>query len=692
MSIEPGAREAARYVEVAVATGPALPRRAGSGLPGVFTYQVPDGLSVAVGSLVEVPFGARRLAGLVTGFVDDAPSFPTRPITRPLSDDPLVSGMGVALASFVARTYRAPLFECLCLVLPPGFAARLDRTIRAGSWNPPRGRLERAEPELARPSPAGAPAALTTEQRAARDAIVAAFRVGRHQPFLLYGVTGSGKTLVYLEAVGAVVAAGRQAIVLVSEIGLTPELLARFRERFPRQTAVLHSRLSAAEHRQNWQVIAEGRARVVIGSRSAIFAPAQRLGLVVLDEEHEWTYKQDSSPRYHAREVALELGRLAEIPVVLSSATPDVGTTWRALVGELSLLPLRGRYRPPGRADEARLPPVEVVDLRQELRAGNAGIFSRALRHELSLILARGEQAILYINRRGTATCVICRSCGHVACCRRCEIPFVYHRVGEQLICHRCNRRRPPLQRCPGCGGSSVRQLGVGTQRVEQELASLFPEARVVRWDRDAGRAGGELWREFHEHQADLLVGTQLVAKALDFPLVTLVGVVLADVGLFLPDFRAAERSFQLLTQVAGRAGRGERPGRVVVQTYAPGHYAVQLAAAHDYRGFYRREVAFRQAQGYPPFGRLARFVYSGSDEQRCWREAGRLRRVLQDRIDALGDPELRLIGPAPCYAQRVRGRYRWQLIARGETFDGLLDGLVLAPGWIIDVDPVSLL
>jgi primosomal protein N' (replication factor Y) (superfamily II helicase) len=751
------------YVDVAVAAGPALPRRAGSGLPGVYSYHLADGQPVNVGSLVEVPFGSRLLPGLVVAIDRPDPGLSTKPIERALGSQPLASPVGIKLAVFVATTYRAPLFECLCLVLPPGFARRLKQAQRDGAWSPPRFQAE--EPlEKQQVVPKVAPN-LNHDQREALQEILAASRAGSYQPFLLDGVTGSGKTLVYLEAVAELVSAGKQVIVLASEIGLTPEVVARFHRRFPGRTALLHSRLSAAEHYRNWVAVAEGRAQVVIGSRSALFAPAKKLSLIVLDEEHEWTYKQDASPRYHARDVALELGRLAGAPVVLSSATPDVATTWRARTGELKLLRLHGRYAvskatpgtesslaEPGRGkvvsldpssrrlaarpagvvpgpsrlgvtspshtdlskdmDETRvcprrngdargpsglasLPPVEVVDLRAELAAGNTGIFSRSLSGQLGAALERGEQAILFINRRGAATCVTCRHCGHVVSCRRCEVPLVYHRVGEALICHRCNRRRPMVERCPACGGRAVRHFGVGTQRVEHELEASFPGVVAIRWDRDAGRAKGadaDILERFRRHEAQVLIGTQMVAKALDFPTVTLVGVVLADVGLYLPDFRAAERSFQLLTQVAGRSGRGQRPGRVIVQTYSPTHYAVRFAAAHDYDGFYEAEIGFRAAHGYPPFGRLVRFVYSHNNEQRCWRESGRLRHALQKQLEKLGDPELRLIGPAPCYVERLRGRYRWQLIARGERFDDLLEGLVLPPGWIIDVDPVNLL
>lgn len=691
------ARFPSAYVEVAIAGRAGLPLRAGLWQQGVYSYHLAHDQQTEIGQLVEVPFGPRNLLGIVVGLSLTPPGFPTRPVSRVLGGPPLLTATSVALARFVARTYRAPLFECLCLVLPPGFSARIEPTLRAGTWSPPRFRRS-VEIDDGGPSAARGRPELTPEQRGVCGEIVDAFRRGEHRGFLLQGVTGSGKTLVYLEAAAEVVAAGRQVILLQSEIGLTPELLGRVRERFPGRCVVLHSRLSPAEHYANWCAVAEGRAQVVVGSRSAIFAPARRLGLVVLDEEHEWTYKQENAPRYHAREVALELGRLLSVPVVLSSATPDVVTSWRARQGELRPLLLATRYTPhPTSAERpsgSGLPAVEIVDLRRELQAGNRSIFSRRLQEALGATLARGEQAILFINRRGTATCVTCRICGYVATCRRCDVPLVYHRAGETLVCHRCNRRRPRVERCPACGESAFRHLGVGTQRVEQELAAVFPDARVLRTDRDAAKLRSEAlaWDQFRRGEADVLVGTQLVAKALDFPNVTLVGVVLADVGLYLPDFRAAERSFQLLTQVAGRAGRGARTGRVVVQTYSPEHYAVRYAAAHDYEGFYQREIAFRRVHGYPPFGRLVRLVIQASDERRCWREAGQLRHLLHQRILELDNPELRIIGPAPCYTTRVRGRYRWQIILCGQSLDALLDGLVLPPGWTIDVDPVNLL
>ncbi|MGE3270434.1 MAG: primosomal protein N', partial [Chloroflexota bacterium] len=570
--------------------------------------------------------------------------------------------------------------------------------------------------------------------------------------FLLHGVTGSGKTHVYLEAVARTVALGRQAIVLVPEIGLTPGTLAHFEERFPGRISVLHSQLPIAQHRRNWERIRTGEADIVVGSRSALFAPVRRPGLVILDEEQEPAYRQESSPRYHAREVALWWGQVARAPVVLGSATPDVESYFRAERGRYALLTLPNRYlaarggsvakaelpprlkdaegpqgitggavvhawrragmhedqaetppdltlseaaSPDAATDQRGLPSVAIVDMREELKAGNTGIFSRELQASLARVLERGEQALLFLNRRGTATCVSCRDCGHVLQCRRCDIPVVYHAAGGSLVCHRCNRRRTMPDRCPNCTGKRIRYFGSGTQRVEQELAAHFPAARVVRWDRDSTRKRGTseaIWRDFGAGEADIMVGTQMIAKALDFPRVTLVGIVLADVGLFLPDFRAGERVFQLLSQMAGRSGRGDLEGQAIVQTYVPEHYAIRTAAAHDYQGFYAHEIAFRREHGYPPLGRLVRLLFSASREEKCIKETRRVRSVLDQEISRQGIADIQVIGPAPCFAERARGKFRWAVLLRGDRFARVLDRLELPPGWTIDVDPVSLL
>jgi primosomal protein N' (replication factor Y) len=433
-----------------------------------------------------------------------------------------------------------------------------------------------------------------------------------------------------------------------------------------------------------------------------------RLGLIILDESHDASYKQSEPiplPAYHARDVAIALGRLTGALVLYGTATPDLETYYRARRGAFRLFELARRIQtqsstgpessvPPERLGQTSLPPVRIVDLRQELRAGNRSILSRALQRALQRTLDAGEQAILFLNRRGTATFVLCRDCGYVARCPNCEVPLTLHRLAEEtLICHHCNHRQPTLKRCPACGGTRIRHFGVGTEGVEAALCQRFPEARLLRWDRDTatGLDHERYLEAFKEHRADILVGTQMIAKGLDLPLVTLVGVVSADTALYLPDFRAGERTFQLLTQVAGRAGRSHRGGQVVVQTYDPDHYAIRAAANHDYAGFYRQELAHRRVMGYPPFTRLIALRLRDDDRDRAQRTAERMGKWLSAEIQRLELPA-ELIGPAPCFYSRVQGQYRWQVVVRLKQPADLLGDVALPRGWHVDVDPVSLL
>jgi primosomal protein N' (replication factor Y) len=526
---------------------------------------------------------------------------------------------------------------------------------------------------------------------------------------LLHGVTGSGKTEIYLRALAATLAAGRRAIVLVPEISLTPQTVRRFEARFPGRVAVMHSQLSLGQRYAVWDRVRRGEADVLIGPRSALLAPLSRLGLIVLDEAHDESYKQSEPiplPAYDARDVAIALGHMTNAAVLLGSATPDVVTYYRASQGMYRLLELPQRIlssagHDPGatirepRAALGTLPPVRIVDLRQELRAGNRSIFSRALQEALRRTLAAGEQAILFLNRRGAATFVLCRDCGYVARCPQCDIPLTLHRLAaaEQLICHRCNRHQPAPTRCPHCGGRRIRYFGLGTERVEEAVGQLYPEARLLRWDQDTASGGDHerFLQAFIDHRADVLVGTQMIAKGLDLPLVTLVGVVSADTGLYLPDYRAAERTFQVLAQVAGRAGRSRRGGQVIIQTYNPDHYAIQAAARHDYAGFYRQELVYRRQLDYPPFSRLLVLRFSDRDPYRCRAEAERLGRWLAAEIRRLG-LAADLIGPAPCFFSRVQDKYRWQIVVRASDPLPLLYDVALPWGWRVDVDPVSLL
>jgi primosomal protein N' (replication factor Y) len=555
-----------------------------------------------------------------------------------------------------------------------------------------------------RPATPSAPLRLTLAQRQAVERIVAA----KDAPvFLLHGVTGSGKTEVYLQALASVIARGQRGIVLVPEIALTPQAMARFAGRFPGRVAVLHSGLTHNERYDQWRRIRAGQIDVVVGSRSAIFAPLANLGLIVIDEEHEAAYKQeDRIPTYHAREVALALGRLTGAPVVLGSATPSSESYYAAQSGRYVLLELPTRV---AQADEpislesapalnSGLPPVTIVDLRAELRAGHTNVLSRAMVGALSEVLAAGQQAILFLNRRGMASYVLCRECGYVACCPRCDIPLTFHAAEHALLCHYCFRQEPPPAICPVCLSGKIRYYGHGTERVEDVVGRLFPSARLLRWDNDTarGRHGHErLLDAFATHQADILIGTQMIAKGLDFPAVTLVGVISADTALYLPDYRAAERAFQLLTQVAGRAGRGATPGRVIFQTFTPEHFCIQAAAEQNYREFYEAEISARRQYGYPPFRRFVKFTYSHEDRYTCQVETIALYNTLTQLVTTLGLSNTDLVGPAPAFLERLREQYRWQIIVRGPDLRPLLREVApeeLPRGWSVNIDPMSTL
>jgi primosomal protein N' (replication factor Y) len=580
--------------------------------------------------------------------------------------------------------------------------------------------LHTEEYDHPRPAAPEAPPRLTREQQMVWHDVERG--LGNQEPeqgpfrVLLHGVTGSGKTEIYLRALEDTLAAGRRAIVLVPEISLTPQTVRRFEARFPGRVAVQHSQLSLGQRYAVWDRIRRGQADVVIGPRSALFTPISRVGLIVLDEAHDDSYKQSEPiplPAYDAREAALALGRLHKAPVLMGTATPNIVTYFQARRGAYQLLELPHRVAPDdsdhrqtaGRSihhASLPLPPVQIVDLRQELRAGNRSLFSRALQTALRQTLAAGEQAILFLNRRGAATFVLCRDCGYVARCPNCDVPLTLHRLEvsgsrssdeRTLVCHHCNRREPSPGQCPECGGPHIRHFGLGTERVEEAMRQLHPEARLIRWDADtaSGPDHERFLQTFIEHRADVLVGTQMIAKGLDLPLVTLVGVVSADTALHLPDYRGAERTFQMLTHVAGRAGRSQRGGQVIIQTYSPKHYAIQAAARYDYRGFYSQETGHRRQLGYPPFSRLVVLRTSDGDANRCRMEAERMGRWLEAEIRRRG-LAADLIGPVPCFYGRIRGRYRWQIVLRGADPTSLLSDVALPWGWQVDVDPVSLL
>ncbi|MBN8590115.1 MAG: primosomal protein N' [Anaerolineae bacterium] len=557
------------------------------------------------------------------------------------------------------------------------------------------------------------PPTLTPEQSAVWEQI--ARNPGK--TFLLQGVTGSGKTEIYLRAMEAVIARGQQAILLVPEIALTAQTIRRVGARLTGRLAVIHSQLTEGERYDTWRRAREGLIDVVIGARSALFAPLPNLGLIILDEEHDRSYKNGETPYYHALDVAEERLKDTDGTLLLGSATPALETIYRAEAGEITHLQLPSRiighrqhiYQQAAKVGvEAEynrsvlpdaltmdLPPVQVVDMRDELKAGNTSIFSTALQAALAEVLKREQQAILFLNRRGAATYVFCRDCGYVASCPNCDTPLTFHRQGEALRCHRCGHTTPEPKRCPQCGSGRIKFFGAGTQQVEAAMNTLFPQARTLRWDADTATTAEMheyFLQRFIDRKADILIGTQMIAKGLDLPLVTLVGVVSADMALNLPDFRAGEHTFQTLTQVAGRAGRGLLGGRVILQTYQPEHYAIQFAARHDMEGFYAHEMAFRQQLGYPPYRRLVRVVIRAEQETRAESEAIAAADLLRARLSKLGLAATEIIGPAPCFFRRVNNVYRWHLLLRGPDPTAVLRGFDPPRGWSVEVDPLDVL
>ncbi|HEX78658.1 MAG TPA: primosomal protein N' [Dehalococcoidia bacterium] len=551
--------------------------------------------------------------------------------------------------------------------------------------------VKRQPPSPSNISPSPLPI-LSTAQKSAIKSIRESLTYNKPSVFLLHGVTGSGKTEVYLQAMAETVRLGKRGIVLVPEIALTPQTIDRFAVRFPGRVAVLHSKLSLGEQFDQWRQIRDGRFDVVIGARSAIFAPQAELGLIVIDEEHEWSYKQDISPRYHARSVAIKLAELTGATVVLGSATPDVEICYHAHRADYRLLHLPERLTP---RHGSALPEVTLIDLKEELKAGNSSIFSRCLKQSVNHAINNGEQVILFLNRRGAASFIQCRRCGFVLKCRRCQVSLSYHPAENILICHQCNYRTRVPEFCPDCSSKRMKFLGIGTQKLEQEAAIAFPGARLLRWDSDATRgkhSHREIMDRFRNHDADILIGTQMVAKGLALPLVTLVGVVSADTSLNLPDFRAGERTFQLLCQVAGRAGRGALGGRVIIQSYRPEHYAIQAAVGHDYTSFYRQEIAYRRQLNNPPFSQLVRLIFSHTNNVACQEEAARMKQILATELDSRGIADVSLLGPSPSFIQRLRGRYRWQIMLRGTNPALFLSMIYIPRGWIIDVEPLDII
>ncbi len=704
-SVLRGTESDLRYVYYALAERGLLMREATRSTPGArprFERMValklpPEQLAPTLASLARAP----RQRAVVAWLAEQAAPEKTMPATLPVREVYAATGADAGLLRQLEQRGLVSLSQ-----------REVRRDPLAGLVVPP------DQPPPLSPSQGAAHATLLTALERLRN--TGDRTVSSPPPiFLLHGITGSGKTEIYLRAIARTMRLGRQALVLVPEIALTTQLVQRFAARFGGQLAVLHSGLAKGERYDEWRRLRRGEARLVIGSRSAVFAPLPELGLVIVDEEHELTYKHDAGPRYQARDTALQLARLAGAVSILGSATPSVESYAQALRGNYKLLELPERISGGigvdgmPRSAPLPLPPVRLIDMRREIQAGNRAIFSRALHEALATTLARGEQALLFLNRRGAAAFVMCRDCGHVVGCQHCSGPMTVHYDDEEehqpgqtneqaglLICHNCGARAPMPYLCPQCLSLRVRSFGVGTQRVAAEVATRFPQARILRWDRDTvGSKGahGRMLEALLRREVDVLVGTQMIAKGLDLPLVALVGVVAADTGLHLPDFRSGERAFQLLTQVAGRAGRRSAGAKVIIQSYNPEHYALQAAQEHDYKGFYIQEIAYRRQTGYPPFGRLVRFVYASNSEHNARRTTEELAGRLNAELTTRRLEGWSLVGPAPAFIQRIRGRWRWHLILRtppdtASSLTSLLEALGPLPGWIVDVDPAHVL
>jgi len=698
----------------------------------LFSYAVPEGMELASGQHVLVPFGRgnKPTEGFVLGLAEERPDTDAyiKPVARALEPYTIFTEEQLELARWMQATYHCVLVDALRLMIPAqlrggGIAEKTVRTVQLaegvdldsaraslykkdGLPKAPRqlavfelllkkgapmtvpdiaaflpgaegavaaliakGILtEEASVTFRRPAGAAAetapPVTMTAEQQHAIDTVSQGMESGGGV-FLLHGVTGSGKTEVYMHCIQRCIEAGKQAIVLVPEISLTPQTMGLFRARFGEDVAVLHSRLSAGERFDEWRRIRLGMVHVAVGARSAVFAPFERLGLIVVDEEHEPTYQSEQAPRYQAAEVARKRCAMAKAPLILGSATPAIPTYYRAKNGAYTLIELTERVH------KRPMPEILLVDMRQEFLRGNTGIFSGALYNAMGACLKAKKQAILFINRRGYSTFVSCRGCGYVFQCPDCDISMTYHRTEECVKCHYCGHTEPVPVRCPNCGQPFIKYFGVGTQQVEEQLHEHFPGVTALRMDMDSTRtkdAHERLLSAFARGEAQVLIGTQMVAKGLDFPDVTLVGVVAADSTLYLPDYRSAERTFQLLTQVAGRAGRDESPGRVVIQTYSPGHPSIAFARTHDYKGFYAYELAQRRAALFPPFSLFVRALFTGNDEGSLQSDGVRFARGLEEAVRrALGAYEGELLylsaGPAPIY--KKQGVYRFAVLLK---------------------------
>ncbi|WP_130863514.1 replication restart helicase PriA [Bacilliculturomica massiliensis] len=615
---------------------------------GFYTYGSEDE-SIQIGDKVQVSFarGKKLRDAYVFEVMDELPS-PVKGLKYIAEKDPEVclGQEAVATCRWMRSRYLCRYIDAVKCFTPAGSPSK------RGKKRNPLGEAQFSSTEAR---------ALTEEQQKAMDAMEPVLGKGVHQVFLINGVTSSGKTELYMQAIARVIEAGKTAIMLVPEISLTTQTIERFIGRFGAEnTAVLHSKLSLGQRYDEWMRVKKGEVKIVIGARSAVFAPLSHIGIIVLDEEHETTYKSDMSPKYDTAEVAIKRAMLHGAAVLLGSATPSLQTAYRSRNGIFTELTLKQRY------NKTPLPQVEIVDMREELLAGNKSIFSRELFRQISGTLEKKQQVILFLNRRGYSTFVSCRTCGYVVRCPDCGISMTYHKDERSCICHFCGKRQTLPELCPDCGGKYIRYFGTGTEKVEEAVKEMFPEAAAARLDLDTARKKGsadKILKDFRRGKTDILIGTQLVAKGLDFAGVGLVGVVSADVSLNIPDFRAPERTFQLITQAAGRAGRGNDPGTVIIQTYTPDHYAVTCASHHDYEAFYSQEIRLRRQINYPPFCDLFQLIVSAEKESDAAEAAGRAAEMLRRLL--AGQKRPCVMGPNPAPMNKINGFYRYQILMK---------------------------
>ncbi|MDD5634219.1 MAG: primosomal protein N', partial [Candidatus Omnitrophica bacterium] len=610
----------------------------------------------AVGKRVHIPFRESTRIGYIVKIEDEPQVESPKPLIDIIDEEPIFSQDMIDLAKWIKDNYFCSWGEALEAMIPGplkhGKISMVTRVKEIGR------KVEPTEPHVP-----------NDEQRVVIDNINQCVDNGKHEVFLLHGITGSGKTEIYLQVMEKIIAKGKTGIILVPEISLTPQTVERFISRFGEHVAIFHSKMLESTKFNEWQRIKAGRARVVVGPRSAVFSPFSNLGVIVIDEEHEPSYKQEDVPRYHAREVAIQRAKIAKIPVILGSATPSLESYHKAISGEYRLAELTQRV------EEKKLPRIKLVDMRMEFetRTGKeiiSHIMQEALRNDVS----KKQQVLIFLNRRGFSTFVMCKKCGGVIKCSKCSSPMVFHQERNELLCHYCGKKLQPLATCPACGDINLEYKGMGTQRVESEIKKILPGVRMARMDSDTMTkrlSHDTVLQEFKEHKLDVIVGTQMIAKGLDFPKVTLVGVVSADANLNLPDFRSGERTFNLITQVAGRAGRGDLGGEVIVQSYTPEHYAVSLAAKHDYHGFYDREIIARKELNFPPFVSLVKITLKARKEDSVTKSAEDLARLLGEKIK-----DISILGPAPSPMPKLRGYFRWNILIKSHDREKIVKDL----------------